>query len=1043
MKRLNCLFFVILFSLNLTLAQSPFDRYKVRQWTIKDGLPDNNLFEIIKTPDGFLWFTSYIGITRFDGVSFKVFSSKNVPEIKTDNFRGMTVTSDTTLWIATSNSGLLAYKKGRFQAFLEDQEFYDIIVQADGQLFCDSPLGREDVLFNPKTQASKVIPETEIWDKVARMEIIKANNRIDKDGYQWFIQRGQLKRAKNGKTKLLTTQDGLKEARVSSCFIDSQGRVWVTELNTLYLWENNQFRPIKGMEGYTYPGFNTATYRTYYYEDKSGGLWLTSTGGLHYLAPRADHFASLPDSHPLKNMPIKSITGDAEGNIWLTTEQGLFQMNRSNFINHTREPRVYEHRIAAVCALDTNRYLVASTEDLGQLFWVENGESRPYEIRNPKIPDYKNLYFQLYRDSQERIWVCGPNVTYYIDENGETIITRRKRVRYVHEDKTGKLWFAITNDGIFTFNEKTQALEAYEIPGLDFEGWSLSSVRKLRNGDLLITSFNKGVVRIDKDKKFKNYHERNGLTSPLVFDAREDEKGGIWLLSNVGLVYWKEDTFTKIDYQANLPNSSVFDFLEDQMGYVWLPSNIGLIRVKKQALYNYVEDSSTVITWKLYDQGDGMASRSCVGARHSTITSNGKILVPTFASLVEVDPIHLKKNTIPPPVTIHQVIWDNQAINLNQNKFIFDPGNHRFVFSFSGLSFVAPEKVQFKFRLIGYDKNWVESLGDRRAFYTNIPAGTYTFQVIASNNDGVWNEEGATFTFTIKPFFYETGWFRILTLLLFGLLIFAYVRLRTYNIQQKNKKLEAQVAERTIELKDANEELSQTNEELQSTIELVQKERKKSDVLLLNILPEETAAELKETGQATPKHYELVSVLFTDFKGFTSIAENLSPEEVIKELDTCFLAFDEICDRYKLEKIKTIGDSYMCAGGLPMTNKTNPIDAVNAALEIQAWMQSWKEDKEARGLEAWEIRMGIHSGPVVAGVVGKNKFAYDIWGDTVNLASRMESSGEPGKINISGKTYELVKDHFQCSYRGKVQAKNKGEVAMYFVEGLLVKAKLA
>jgi class 3 adenylate cyclase len=217
----------------------------------------------------------------------------------------------------------------------------------------------------------------------------------------------------------------------------------------------------------------------------------------------------------------------------------------------------------------------------------------------------------------------------------------------------------------------------------------------------------------------------------------------------------------------------------------------------------------------------------------------------------------------------------------------------------------------------------------------------------------------------------------------------------------------------------------------------VQKEKQKSEALLLNILPEATAQELKETGTSTPKYYELVTVLFTDFKGFTHIAEQFTPTQVIEELNYCFLAFDEICEKYNLEKIKTIGDAYMCAGGLPLENTTNPVDVVSAGLEMQAWMANWKQQKEAKGAPIWELRLGIHSGEVVAGVIGKNKFAYDIWGDTVNLASRMESSGEVGKVNISGATYELIKDKFQCTHRGAIKAKNKGDVDMYFVEQAL------
>ena len=203
---------------------------------------------------------------------------------------------------------------------------------------------------------------------------------------------------------------------------------------------------------------------------------------------------------------------------------------------------------------------------------------------------------------------------------------------------------------------------------------------------------------------------------------------------------------------------------------------------------------------------------------------------------------------------------------------------------------------------------------------------------------------------------------------------------------------------------------------------------------MLNILPAETAEELKKYGHAEAKSYDTVSVLFTDFKGFTQISERLSPEELVLEIDYCYKAFDQITEKYGIEKIKTIGDAYMAAGGVPTTNTSNPTDTVSAALEIRDFMLKYKAERNASGREGFEIRIGVHTGPVVAGIVGIKKFAYDIWGDTVNTAARMENSGEVGKVNISGSTYELVKDQFQCTYRGKVMAKNKGEIDMYFVE---------
>jgi tetratricopeptide (TPR) repeat protein len=210
--------------------------------------------------------------------------------------------------------------------------------------------------------------------------------------------------------------------------------------------------------------------------------------------------------------------------------------------------------------------------------------------------------------------------------------------------------------------------------------------------------------------------------------------------------------------------------------------------------------------------------------------------------------------------------------------------------------------------------------------------------------------------------------------------------------------------------------------------------KKRSDELLLNILPEETAEELKATGTAKAKGFEMVTVLFTDFKNFTLASEILSPEELVEEINHCFSEFDRIISKYNIEKIKTIGDAYMCAGGLPVANTTNPVDVILAGLEMVDFIKRNKADRESKGQPFFELRLGIHTGPVVAGIVGIKKFAYDIWGDTVNTASRMESSGEVGRVNISGTTYEIVKDNFNCIHRGKIEAKNKGQIDMYFVE---------
>ena len=226
--------------------------------------------------------------------------------------------------------------------------------------------------------------------------------------------------------------------------------------------------------------------------------------------------------------------------------------------------------------------------------------------------------------------------------------------------------------------------------------------------------------------------------------------------------------------------------------------------------------------------------------------------------------------------------------------------------------------------------------------------------------------------------------------------------------------------------------LFRRNKFINKTKQIIEQEKERSDKLLLNILPEETAKELKDNGKVLAKKFESATVLFSDFKGFTKYSENLSPEDLVNTVDFYFSKFDEITEKYGLEKIKTIGDAYMCAGGLPYPSNDHAHKMVQAAIEIAEFVKETKINVEASEM-IFDIRIGINTGPVVAGVVGSKKFAYDIWGDTVNVASRLESSSEPGMINISESTYREVQNHFNFEYRGEIKVKNHGKLKMYFL----------
>jgi class 3 adenylate cyclase len=329
----------------------------------------------------------------------------------------------------------------------------------------------------------------------------------------------------------------------------------------------------------------------------------------------------------------------------------------------------------------------------------------------------------------------------------------------------------------------------------------------------------------------------------------------------------------------------------------------------------------------------------------------------------------------------------------------------------------ATDKITYSTFLEGQDGHWSNWSDQPFKDYMNLREGQYNFKVKAKN---VYGFEGsvASYSFSVQPPWYRTNWaylfYSICALLgTWGIAVLYSLRLRRQKIQ-----LEGIVKDRTREIAE---------------------EKRKSDKLLLNILPRETASELKHQGFATTRSYEEVSVLFSDFVSFSSISEKMTPEELVQEINECFSAFDDILEKEGVEKIKTIGDAYMCASGLNHSSNDPEIDIVRVGIAIREFMKARNKIRLEKGLPYFEIRIGINTGPVVAGVVGKKKFAYDIWGDTVNTASRMESHSKPGELNISASTYEKIKEEFICEYRGMIEAKNKGKLKMYFVRDFVKK----
>lgn len=366
-----------------------------------------------------------------------------------------------------------------------------------------------------------------------------------------------------------------------------------------------------------------------------------------------------------------------------------------------------------------------------------------------------------------------------------------------------------------------------------------------------------------------------------------------------------------------------------------------------------------------------------------------------------------------------RIIINNDSVIIPDTARKYYPVNESMVFNhrYNNLVFEmdARDTMSYCFILGGYDSDWGEWHAGNYKEYTNLPTGKYELRVRYTDLKHLGGEM-LLLKFEVLPLWYFSGIAIVLYIVSVVLIFWALYAQISLRFARTQYMLEQIINKRTEDL-------------------IIEKE--KTENLLANVLPKNTASEIMEKGKATKIKYNFVTVLFSDIQGFTKIAEEMNPEVLIDELDKFFFHFDSVVEDLGIEKIKTIGDAYMCAGGIPEKNRTNPVEVILAALEMQVYMSRLKEASQIQGMKYWDIRIGIHTGTVVAGVVGHKKLSYDIWGDTVNTASRMESSGEAGKINISGTTYEFVKDFFICEHRGKMPVKYKGELDMYFVNSIV------
>jgi len=1018
---------------------SRYDGKSFVNFTSSQGLANNNILCITEDKTGNLWFgTQGGGISRYDGKSFANFTTSQ----GLANNSVMSITEDKTgnLWFGTTG-GVSRYDGNSFVNFTTSQGLANNYVRSisedkTGNLWFGTSDGGGVSRYDGKSFVNFTTSQG------------LANNNIlciteDKTGNLWFgTFDGGVSRYDGKSFVNFTTAQGLANNTVFSITVDKTGNLWFgTEGGGVSRYDGKSFVNFTTSKGLA----NNTVYSIT--EDKTGNLWFGTFGGG---VSRYDgkSFVNFTTSQGLATNDVLSIMEDKTGNLWFgTSDGGVSRYDGKSFVNFTTSQGL------------ANNLVYSIAEDKTGNLW--------FGTKGGGVSRYDGKSFVNFTTSQG---------------------LANNTVNSIAEDKTGNLWFGTEDGGVSRYDGKSfvnfttsQGLANNTVPSITAD----------KTGNLWFGTWGGGVSRYD-GKSFVNFTTSQGLANNTVLSITEDKTGNLWFgtlgggvsrLSVVDLeklqeknenIKFKDNLFVNITTAEGLADNNVYGIVETPDGNMVFGTNLGF-SVLLGANKNFENGK---YKWEYYNNKTGYPVKDINGGNNN----HGAMCVQQIGlpfgnktdigviwagcgdeKIIRFDPKAVHKNTEPPAVFIQAVKVNDETIsyyNLNNEKdstvrtqqeimtygklltkevrdsitkkysnIKFDgitkwyplpenlvlPHKHNSVtFDFLAIETNRNFLVRYQYILEGNDNDWSPITEKTSATFGNIFEGTYTFKLKARSPEGVWSEP-VTYTFKVLPPWYRTWWAYAIYALLFLFSLRAFVKWRERNLRMEKEKLEHTVEIRTAE---------------------VVAEKKKSDDLLLNILPEEVAEELKAKGSADAKQFNEVTVMFTDFKGFTQISEKLTPEELVAEIHTCFKAFDNIIEKHNIEKIKTIGDAYMCAGGLPVTNTTNAVDVVNAAIEIQQFMQQHLQQRQKENKPLFEIRIGIHTGPVVAGIVGVKKFAYDIWGDTVNVASRMESSGEAGKVNISGSTYELVKDKFKCEHRGKIQAKNKGEIDMYFIESV-------
>lgn len=1037
------------------MAQHDTITLKLGHLTIKDGLSQGMVHQVLQDRYGFMWFATKDGLNRYDGYEFKVYRHDPAdPNSLRDSYvQALAEDRAGRLWVGTP-SGVDVFDRSK-------QTFFHIPVSEVAE-----PLSKprsmtglpgstvpsiavdhlDNVWVTTRHGLSRIASPTDAQLAAGTLEITWVMHH---QGWSHLlIDRKGVLHSTTGETAFtIDTRDSTY--RVDTVRLDAPHflmdggiGVWRTNffhvedtvhnaLFATYLFGVVKIDPVTNqaftLREFTDRGVKVTNDATVV--DAAGRLWLPTQGGqcLRF-DPYTRHLSTIRSESPELNellTYVKCIYRDRNGLIWMGT---------SGYGILTYDPRVERFHAAPGPSV---RYMVPGNN--GRIVMNEGNFLTVYD----PVGQLHELRVGIQEVRQRTGFTEGfwGNDAVVQERSGSFWLSKGGLVRYDHDKATlirtiptdssdrrlpincstfplrffgDTLWFGV-DSGLHWFDPISRIYSGYRypVPPVNNPYLFLQVIHRDSKGIFWLGTL-KGLYRFDqRTEQWTHYHNDPNDAATLAVDVifsilpdPKDPDGVLWIGTNGGGLNRFETAtgrVTRYTMKEGLPNDVVYGVLSDETGKLWMSTNKGIARFDPAtgAFRNFTASdglqNDEFNRYAFCKLADGTL---CFGGVGGLNTFRPRDLEDdTRAVTVVITDIKLRNRSIE--------FWKNDAplsITPYESSGMEIPFSDNMVtFEFATMEFAAPGSHRYQYKLEGFDRDWIMTDGGHSAVYTNLDPGSYTFRVRGSNRDNYWSDEGTSFRLVVLPPWWRTWWFYALCTIAIGGAVLLYIT-----------GLRRTVGIRTKELRH---------------------EKERSEDLLNNILPAEVAEELKQKGHTEAGYMDQVTVLFTDFKGFTGISEQMDAADLVAELNACFKAFDHIVEKYGLEKIKTIGDAYLCVGGLPKPLVDAPRKVVHAALEMQAVIAQRKEERLSQGLVAFDMRAGIHTGPVVAGVVGLKKFQYDIWGDTVDIAHRMEGECEVGKVNISEATYELVKDEIDIAFtsRGKIQAKGTGEMEMYFV----------